>query len=145
MWNISQSCYGFGNTAIRCYPECFSQGTADVVVVEGDMPNIFGHVLLCGGDDYFHVAGPGGTSVLTLSSLGYRVYLSNSGKQELTRHVLAIPNPLGAQQRLEYRIANPSWDYHRLTHNCSHFVRDILHAGGVSDAWFSRFPIFMKG
>lgn len=143
-WNTPASCYTFGSVAFRSYGNPFRSGRAALVIVEGDRPNLCGHILLEAGGDYFHVGGISSDTIMTMSSVEYSSYLRSSGKRELKREQVSVPNPSGALTRLNHWLANPRWSYNLLQNNCAHFVLDVLKAGGVPDAWFSFCPVMVN-
>jgi hypothetical protein len=57
-------------------------------------------------------------------------YLRESGKRELRRDRISIPNPNGAQQKLEDLTSRP-WQWAVLPNNCATFFEAIVQAGGA--------------
>jgi hypothetical protein len=114
-----------------CPREMFDFSRASAVVVSGDGPNIWGHMLLNtggAGGMYFQIAG-----VITrpryMDESGYQRYLKESGKKELRRIPVFIRSPMDSQLKLE-QILNESWTWGVVVHNCETLVEDIIVAGG---------------
>ncbi|MBB5444783.1 MULTISPECIES: hypothetical protein [unclassified Paraburkholderia] len=96
-----------------------------VVAVSGDGPNVCGHLLLYAdsrGGFYFQVAG-----------------LKESGKVELIRRPVDIPDPNGALLKLE-ELMSKSWTWWVLPHNCVAFCEDMITAGGRTWGSYSNCP-----
>lgn len=120
-----------------------------VVAVSGDGPNVCGHLLIYDsrGGYYFHAVGdPGGSGVgkavgypLYMTDAGYRRYLSECGKTEIRRRRIALPNPAGARDFVENRLAD-TWVWGVLPHNCVAFVEAVIQAGGGSWGSYSNCP-----
>lgn len=121
-----------------------------VVAVSGDGPNFCGHLLLHvpkGGGYYFHVAGdPNARGLMKmrgypmyLTAAGYRRYLKDTGKRELRRRALSLPNPKGANLYLE-SLMSEKWTWGVLPHNCVSFVEAVLEAGGGEWGSYSNCP-----
>lgn len=121
-----------------------------VVAVSGDGPNICGHLLLYtpnGGGYYFHVTGdPNGSGAgrlrgypMYMTEAGYRQYLQDTGKRELRRRALDLPNPSGAYLYLE-GLLSEKWTWAVLPHNCVAFVEDVIQAGGGDWGSYSNCP-----
>lgn len=113
-----------------------------VIAVSGDGPNVCGHMLLHTGRDrggyYFHVAELNGFPRY-MNDSGYRRYLRESGKTELRRLPVKVPNPSGALSYLEGLMAN-KWTWLVIPNNCVAFVEDALAAGGATWASTSNCP-----
>ena len=113
-----------------------------VVAVSGDGPNVCGHLLLytnsSHGGYYFHVAEWRGRPRY-MDENGYRRYLRETGKIELRRRYLSLPNPDGALLYLENLMAN-TWTWLVLPNNCVAFVEEVIHAGGASWSSYSNCP-----
>ena len=114
-----------------CPSQMFDFTKAAAVIVSGDGPNIWGHMLLNTGGAtgmYFQVAG-----VLTrpryMDEAGYQRYLEETGKTELRRIPVFIRNPAASQLKLE-ELLNQKWRWGAVVHNCETFVEDIILAGG---------------
>lgn len=121
-----------------------------VVAVSGDGPNICGHLLLFapkGGGYYFHVTGdPTASGVkkargypMYMSEAGYKKYLKETGKRELRRRPLKLPNPNGAFLYIEGLLAE-KWTWAVLPNNCVSFVEEVIAAGGGSWGSYSNCP-----
>lgn len=121
-----------------------------VVAVSGDGPNFCGHLLLYvpkGGGYYFHVTGdPDGKGInrmrgypMYMSDAGYKVYLKQTGKRELRRRALNLPNPTAAYAYLESLLAG-KWTWGVLPNNCVSFVEAVLAAGGGDWGSYSNCP-----
>lgn len=114
-----------------CPPNMFDFSNASAVVVSGDGPNVYGHMLL-------NTGGPGGVYFQIVDVLarprymtedGYQRYLSETRKRELHRIPVFIPNPPASQLKLE-QILSDSWAWGVVVHNCVTMVEDIIVAGG---------------
>jgi hypothetical protein len=114
-----------------CPPQMFDFSRASAVIVSGDGPNKWGHMLLNTGGVggmYFQVAG-----VITrpryMNQAGYERYLRETGKSELRRIPVFIIRPEDSQLKLE-QLLNESWTWGAVVHNCETMVEDIIMAGG---------------
>lgn len=104
---------------------------ASAVVVSGDGPNKWGHMLLnTGGVDgnYFQIAGIR-VRPRYMNEEGYQRYLKETGKSELKRIPVFIANPEASQLKLE-QLLNESWAWGVVVHNCESMVEEIIMAGG---------------
>jgi hypothetical protein len=113
-----------------------------IVAVSGDGPNVCGHLLLHTqkrGGYYFHVAGKVRGYPHYMSESGYRRYLRESGKTELRRRRLSLPNPQGALLYLEGLMAN-KWTWGAIPNNCVAFVEEVIKAGGRYWSSYSNCP-----
>jgi hypothetical protein len=121
-----------------------------VVAVSGDGPNLCGHLLLFspkGGGYYFHVTGDPNASGMArmrgfpmyMTEPGYRRYLKETGKRELRRRLLKLPNPAGAFLYLE-RLLSEKWTWMVLPNNCVSFVEEVIAAGGGEWGSYSNCP-----
>lgn len=122
----------------------------NVVAVSGDSINLCGHLLLytpSGGGTYFHVTGdPNASGVsrlrgypMYMNDTGYRRYLKETGKRELRRRALSLPNPSGAYLYLE-NLLSEKWTWAVLPHNCVSFVEAVIDAGGGDWGSYSNCP-----
>jgi hypothetical protein len=113
-----------------------------VVAVSGDGPNLCGHLLLHGGSPgggtYYHVA-EFRDKPRYMSESGYRRYLRDSGKREIRRIPLTLPDPHAAELYLENLLAN-TWTWLVLPNNCVAFVEEVIHAGGGTWGSYSNCP-----
>ncbi len=112
-----------------------------VVVVSGASWNPCGHMLICTGTNrgnslYFHVAGQGVYELYGIYTYpkfmyedGYKQYLRENGKHELTRTNVKVINPHKAHQEL-INLMGQKWFWMVLPHNCAAFVEKIIEAGG---------------
>ena len=114
-----------------CPPHMFDFRRASAVIVSGDRPNKWDHMLLNTGGKggmYFQVAG-----VIArpryMNEAGYQRYLKETGKTELKRIPLFILHPEASQLRLE-QLLNERWTWGGAIHNCETFVEEIIMAGG---------------
>jgi hypothetical protein len=115
--------------------------TVAVVAVSGDGPNVCGHLLLYTGRRggyYFHVAEFRGHPRY-MSEAGYQRYLRESGKTELRRRYLSLPDPQGALMYLEGLMAG-TWTWLVLPNNCVAFVEEVIKAGGGTWSSYSNCP-----
>lgn len=114
-----------------CPPHMFDFTRASAVIVSGDRPNKWGHMLLnTGGVNgmYFQVAG-----VIArpryMNEAGYQRYLKETGKTELKRIPVFITRPEASQLKLE-QLLNENWKWGAVVHNCESLVEEIIMAGG---------------
>lgn len=114
-----------------------------VVAVSGDGPNVCGHLLLYGGHIrggyYFHVAEIRGYPHY-MSESGYGRYLKETGKTEIRRRSLSLPNPQNALLYLENLMAN-KWTWGGIPNNCVAFVEEVIAAGGGRWSSYSNCPV----
>ncbi len=100
-------------------------------VLSGAWFNPFGHMLLNTGGErgfYFQVAGRRACPRY-MNCGGYQRYLLETGKKELNRFRVFIPNPEAAQLKIEELLAKP-FGWWVVEHNCETFVEEIVTAGG---------------
>lgn len=120
-----------GDLLSYCSPMMFDFTEAYAVVVSGDSPNRWGHMLLNTGGQggmYFQVAGVY-TRPRYMDEAGYQRYLKETGKTELKRIPVFVPQPEAAQLKLE-QILSDSWAWGVVAHNCESMVEEIIVAGG---------------
>ena len=120
-----------GEEMNACPADMFDFTHATAVVVSGDGPNKWGHMLLNTGGPagmYFQVAGVV-TRPRYMDGAGYRRYLKETGKTELRRIPVFIPSPESSQLKLE-QLLDQSWTWGAVVHNCEGFVEEIILAGG---------------
>lgn len=128
-----------GDVVLQCFirPSDFKHTCA--VIVTGDGINLCGHTLLhTGGGWYFHVAGSNDVPKF-MSEGGYKRYLTETGKKEIRRWIVPLPNPAGAHQKLEELLAK-QWLWLLLPHNCVSFVEEIVLAGGSDAGMYLNCP-----
>ena len=70
---------------------------------------------------------------------GYRRYLKETGKSELRRKKIELPNPSGSLLYIE-RLLSEKWTWAVLPHNCVSFVEAVIEAGGGSWGSYSNCP-----
>jgi hypothetical protein len=112
-----------------------------VVVVSGALWNPCGHMLLNTGGYggwYFHVAERKGNPRFMREN-GYRRYLQEHERHELRRTRVHVPNPQGAQRKLDELLAK-QWSWFLLPNNCASFVEDVVRAGGSSAGLYFNCP-----
>lgn len=127
-----------GEVMHRCVLRPFDFRSTYVVVVSGDGINFCGHMILHAGAFYFHVAGFDDPPRYMLAD-GFTRYLKETGKHEIRRTFVKVPNPLGAHQKLEELLAT-KWMWLVLPHNCAAFCEDVLAAGGSKAGLYSNCP-----
>jgi hypothetical protein len=129
-----------GEEMHKCMLTPFDFRNTQVVVVSGDGINYYlcGHMILRAGSFYFHVAG-GYRWPRYMTEIGYRRYLKETGKTELRRTVVKVPNPMGAHRKLEELLAD-NWFWGVLPHNCANFCEQVLQAGGSKAGLYSNCP-----
>lgn len=109
------------------------------VIVSGDPGNFCGHALLHVGNSwYFHVAGFYKVPKF-LHESGYQRYLKETGKREIRRWIVKIPDPRGAHQKLHELLKKP-WLWLLLPNNCTTFVEEVLQAGGSKAGMYLNCP-----
>jgi hypothetical protein len=120
-----------GEELTFCPANMFDFTKASAVIVSGDGPNRWGHMLLNTGGVggmYFQVAG----AIIRpryMNEAGYRRYLRESGKSELRRIPVFIKHPTRSQLTLE-QLLSKRWVWGAVVHNCESFVEEIIMAGG---------------
>lgn len=130
-----------GEILYQCLGEGFDFSRTHAVVVSGAIWNPCGHMLLnTGGIEgwYFHVAEKVGNPRFMRES-GYRRYLDEHGKRELSRKFVAIPRPADSQEKLD-RLLAKQWWWFVVPNNCASFVEDIVRAGGSSAGLYFNCP-----
>ena len=114
-----------------CPPTMFDFRRAAAVVVSGDGPNKWGHMLLNTGGvggNYFQVAGVR-VRPRYMDEDGFQRYLADTGKKIIRRIPGLIPHPEASQLKLE-QLLNESWAWGMVVHNCETMVEQIIMAGG---------------
>jgi hypothetical protein len=130
-----------GDVLDRCPARAFDFGNCYVVVVTGSFLNPCGHMLLNAGGCtgwYFHVAELRGFPRF-MGAEGYRRFLRENGKRELSRVHVPLPDPGAAMARLEKLLEN-KWSWFVLPHNCVDFVEEVTRAGGSPAGLWSNCP-----
>ncbi|TFW34211.1 hypothetical protein [Massilia horti] len=128
-----------GDEMHQCPIKPFDFHHCYAVVVSGDGINLGGHVLLHTGSGwYFHVAGRKHRPRF-LREEGYMNYLRKSGKHEIRRWMIQIPNPAGAHAKLE-ELLTKQWRWLVLPNNCVAFVEEVVKAGGSSAGMYFNCP-----
>ena len=113
-----------------CPPNPFFSSEAYAVVVSGDWPNTWGHMLLYSGDPngtYFQVAGRR-VCPRYMNSDGYRRYLAETKKVELRRFNVHMTDRAAAHRKLEELLSKP-WRWWVVVNNCETFVEEVVVAG----------------
>lgn len=72
-----------------------------------------------------------------MDGAGFRRYLTETGKRELLRRTVKLPNPAGALIYLESLLAE-KWTWMVLPHNCVAFVEEVIKAGGGTWSSYSN-------
>lgn len=120
----------------------FDFSRAFVVVVSGVQWNPCGHMLLNTGGIggwYFHINEVYGRPRYMRED-GYRRYLRENDKTEISRTHVVVPNRQAASRKLE-GLMNERWAWMVLPHNCVRFVEVILQAGGARAGLYSNCAI----
>jgi len=128
-----------GDHIDQCMSFNFHQASA--VVVSGAALNPCGHLLLnVGGSEgwYFHVSEFIGRPRF-MDENGYRRYLRENEKTELSRNRVSIPRPDDSNSKLE-ELLGGLWLWLILPHNCARFVEIVLQAGGSSAGLYFNCP-----
>lgn len=123
-----------GEVLLHCPQNPFALGNAYAVVVSGDprIHNKWGHMLLNAGGKggtYFQVAGELHACPRYMNEAGYQRYMRETGKHEIKRYPVHIPNPVAAQMKLE-ELLSKSWTWLGVVNNCETFAEEIVVAGG---------------
>lgn len=111
------------------------------VVVSGADWNPCGHLLLNTGGlggYYFHIAEFYGYPKY-MDETGYKRYLKENGKEELSRIHVPISNPQACMLKLEELLIK-KWRWGGVPNNCASFVEEILQAGGSTAGLYSNCP-----
>ena len=130
-----------GEVMHQCMATPFDFRNAYAVVVSGAKWNPCGHMLINTGGRagyYFHVAEVRGFPRYMREG-GFQRYLKDEQKKEVRRALVPLPNPDGAQRRLEQLLAE-KWTWFVLPHNCAAFVEDVFQAGGSSAGLYLNCP-----
>ncbi|UZJ60073.1 hypothetical protein OKW98_26760 [Pseudomonas sp. KU26590] len=117
----------------------FNWNNTSLVVVSGDGPTVCGHALIKDGFYYFHMAGLA-SGPYVMPEQGYRRYLNESGKTELFRRPVYLPDPEGAQRKLNELSVN-LWYCFGIPKNCVSFVEELFLAGGADESILSNSPV----
>jgi hypothetical protein len=140
-----------GDRVIWCPRGPYDWANTFAVAVSGTVPNVFGHLILnvggCGPTaQYFHATGSPTHDInwwpLELDQAGYVRYLLENRKIEWRRWRVQVPDPRGAQQRLEHLLMN-KWLWLVLPHNCVAFVEDVIQHGGAKNEEWPSLPYFV--
>ena len=130
-----------GEIMTVCQVSEFDLGRAFAVVVSGAALNPCGHMLLnVGGTGgfYFHVTEVHGYPKYMTES-GYKRYLTENKKVEISRSFVALRNPRGSLAKLE-ELLSKKWTWYVLPNNCARFVEEVLQAGGTKAGLYSNCP-----
>ena len=127
-----------GEIMVQCLLKPFDFQNTSVVIVSGDGPNFCGHMILYVGAFYFHVAGVNDPPRYMMAE-GFRRYLKETGKHEMRRTFVKVPNPFGAQRKLEELLAT-KWRWLLFPHNCASFCEEIVAAGGSKAGLYLNCP-----
>lgn len=130
-----------GEVMHACLARPFDFSNAYAVVVSGATWNPCGHMIINTGGIggfYFHVAEFHGYPRY-MNEAGYRRYLKEEMKREISRTRVPLKNPQGAQRKLEELLAK-KWTWFLVPQNCSAFAEDVLQAGGTNAGLFSNCP-----
>ncbi len=114
---------------------------AFAIVVSGAKWNPCGHMLLNTGGiggSYFHVAEVRGLPKY-MNEAGYRRYLLESRKKELSRTYVRIPKPNASNEKLQDLLIQ-KWTWFLLPNNCARFVEVVMQAGGTDAGLYSNCP-----
>jgi len=118
-----------GDIMFQCPVKPYDFQHTRAVIVTGDGPNFCGHSLLyTGGGWYFHVAGLNNHPKFMRED-GYMRYMKESGKREIRRWTVKIPDPAGAHRKLE-ELLSKQWRWWGVYNNCVSFVEEVVQAGG---------------
>lgn len=128
-----------GEKLEHCRVVPFNWNDTWLVVVNGDGINICGHALFKAGSYYFHILGQS-ERPWYMNEEGYRRYKTECGKNELFRRKVVMPDPVGAQRKLEELSLKP-WIWLVVPNNCVSYVEEIFRAGGARVSSFSNCPV----
>jgi hypothetical protein len=113
-----------------------------VVAVRGDGPDGCSHLLIhtgpARGGYYFYVTELHGYPRY-MNEIGYRRYLRETGKTEIRRRNLTLPDPQGASRYLEKLMAS-KWTWLVAPDDCVAFVEEVIRAGGGTWGFYSNCP-----
>lgn len=121
--------YYVGRHLYGCVARPYDWSDTYALIVSGDSFNPCGHALLQVGSDRFHIDG-WNYRPWHLTHAGYLRFLKESGKKQLRKDRIHIPDPLRAQRKLEELSVRP-WRWGVVVHNCASFVEEIVQAGGA--------------
>ncbi len=130
-----------GDDMLQCLAQPFDFKNTNLIVVSRAALNPCGHSLLnTGGQSgyYFHIAEIRGKPKF-MREQGYRRYIRENGKPQLSRVEIKIQNPEGAHRKLEELLAKP-WTWFVLPHNCASFIEDVVRAGGSNFGLYFNCP-----
>lgn len=122
-----------------CYAVPFSWYDTSLIVVSGDGPNMCGHALIRAGRYYFHIAGLAARPYY-MGLEDYKRYLAEAGKTELFSRKVYLPNPDGAQKKLE-ELSVRLWHWFGIPNNCVTYVEELFLAGGAHESILSNCPV----
>lgn len=128
-----------GEKLESCRVVPFNWSDTWLVVVSGDGINVCGHALMKAGSYYFHILG-WVERPWYMNDEGYDRYKREGAKRELFRRKVTMPNPQGAQRKLEELSLKP-WVWLGVPNNCVSYVEEIFKAGGINDFSFINCPI----
>jgi hypothetical protein len=128
-----------GPSAIRAFPglveSAFSgDPQAQLVIVSGSGPNVFGHMLLCfdtikGFYVHVHRAGKHKPNVICGAD-AFQYYLKKENKTVLDIiEINDMTDKNAAREKLKKRLMN-KYFWGAATHNCAEFAATIVQAGG---------------
>lgn len=122
-----------GDILEHCYEDLFDFSNTSAVIVSGDWPNQFGHMLLCTGLGekriYAQVVAAIYARPRYMTQAGYVRYLLELHKHEIRRMPVVIKDQSAALLALERALSQPR-TWWAVVHNCESFVEDIVVAGG---------------
>lgn len=128
-----------GEVMHMCPIKPFGWQHTRAVIVSGYGINFCGHCILYTGDGwYFHIDGVNNRPWF-MREEGYMRYLRENGKHEIRRWIVKIPNPAGAQAKLE-ELLTKQWRWWVLYHNCESFVQEVVKAGGSNAGMYFNCP-----
>ena len=86
---------------------------------------------------------PETTRPFYMNEPGYVRYFRENGKREMYRQNVPLPDPHGAQRKID-SLASKPWLWGVLPHNCASFVEEIIAAGGGNVGLYSNCPALEK-
>lgn len=122
----------------QCMAVPFDWKNTQLVVVSGWGPNFCGHAIASAGNYYFHIDGLHDYPWY-MGHAGCLRYMRENDKRELRRARVHLPNPDGAQRKLD-ELAAKRWRFGVLPHNCAAFVEEIFAAGGSRISSWTNCP-----
>lgn len=132
-----------GEEMHQCLITPFDFKNTYAIVVSGDRFNPCGHMILNVGSTesagwWFHVIEIRGRPKF-MRRAGYERYRKENSKTVLSTRRIEIPNPDGAQRKLD-ELLSRSWSWFVLPNNCASFLEGVVRAGGSKAGLYLNCP-----